>query len=63
MRVDWAGAIVDNELSKIKIGGEEFTGIGYQGLMTVNTKTYVEEPVRTNDGSIPNIDDHTVRMQ
>ena len=58
MRVDWAGAIVDNELSKIKIGGEEFTGIGYQGLMTVNTKTYVEEPVRTNDGSIPNIDDH-----
>ena len=58
MRVDWAGAIEDKELSKIKIGGEEFTGIGYQGLMTVNTKTYVEEPTRSNDGSIPNIDDH-----
>ena len=58
MKVDWAGAIEDKELAKIKIGGEEFTGIGYQGLMTVNTKTYIEEPTRANDGSIPNIDDH-----
>lgn len=58
MRVDWAGAIKNDELAKIWIGGEEFTGIGYQGLMTVNTKTYVEEPTRSNDGSIPNIDDH-----
>lgn len=58
MIVDWAGAITDDRLSTIKIAGEEFTGIGYQGLMTVNTKTYVEEPTRTNDGSIPNIDDH-----
>ena len=58
MRVDWAGAIENKDLAKIWIGGEEFTGIGYQGLMTVNTKTYVEEPTRSNDGSIPNIDDH-----
>lgn len=58
MRVDWAGAIENENLGKIFIGGEEFTGIGYQGLMTVNTKTYVEEPTRANDGSISNIDDH-----
>lgn len=58
MRVDWAGAIENENLGKIFIGGEEFTGIGYQGLMTVNTKTYVEEPVRQNDGSIANINDH-----
>jgi hypothetical protein len=58
MIVDWAGAIKDENLAKITIGGEEFTGIGYQGLLTVNTKTYVEEPKRTNDGSMPNIDDH-----
>lgn len=58
MRVDWAGAIGNENLGKIFIGGEEFTGIGYQGLMTVNTKTYVEEPVRQNDGSIANINDH-----
>ena len=58
MRVDWASAIENENLGKIFIGGEEFTGIGYQGLMTVNTKTYVEEPTRANDGSIPNIDDH-----
>lgn len=64
MRVDWAGAIIaedkekDLRLGKIRVGGEDFTGIGYQGLMTVNTKTYVEEPTRANDGSIPNINDH-----
>ena len=58
MRVDWAGAIENENLGKIFIGGEEFAGIGYQGLMTVNTKTYVEEPTRANDGSMPNIDDH-----
>ena len=58
MRVDWQGAIENENLGKIFIGGEEFTGIGYQGLLTVNTKTYVEEPTRANDGSIPNIDDH-----
>lgn len=43
---------------KVCIGGEWFYGIGYQGLLTVNTKTYVEPPSRTNDGSIPNINDH-----
>lgn len=58
MRVDWAGAIQNDDLAKIWIGGEEFIGIGYQGLMTVNTKTYATEPTRSNDGSIPNIDDH-----
>lgn len=46
------------DLGKIWIQGQEFTGIAYQGLSTVNTKTYVEEPERTNDGSIPNINDH-----
>ena len=45
-------------LGKIWIQGQEFTGMAYQGLSTVNTKTYVEEPTRTNDGSIPNINDH-----
>lgn len=58
MRVDWQGAIKEENLGKIWINGEEFTGIAYQGLMTVNTKTYVEEPVRQNDGSMANIDDH-----
>lgn len=58
MRVDWAGAIKDEDLGKITIAGEDFTGIGYQGLMTVNSKTYVTEPVRVNDGSMPNIEDH-----
>ena len=45
-------------LGKIWINGQEFTGMAYQGLMTVNTKTYVEEPKRANDGSIPNINDY-----
>lgn len=58
MIVDWAGAIKNDDLAKVYIAGEEFSGIGYQGLLTVNTKTYVEEPKRTNDGSMPNIDDH-----
>lgn len=46
------------ELGKIWINGQEFSGMAYQGLLTVNTKTYVEEPVRANDGSIPNINDY-----
>lgn len=46
------------DLGKIWINGQEFTGMAYQGLMTVNTKTYVEEPTRANDGSIPNINDY-----
>ena len=46
------------DLGKVWINGQEFTGIAYQGLMTVNTKTYVEEPTRSNDGSIPNINDY-----
>ena len=31
---------------------------GISGLSSVNTKTYVEEPTRSNDGSIPNINDY-----
>lgn len=58
MRVDWAGAIEEKDLASIYIGGEKFSGIAYQGLLTVNTKTYVDEPTRANDGSMPNIDDH-----
>lgn len=46
------------DLGKIWVNGQEFSGMAYQGLMTVNTKTYVEEPTRSNDGSIPNINDH-----
>ena len=51
------GVNVQN-LDSIKIAGNEFKGIGYQGLLTVNTKTYVESPSRSNDGSMPNINDH-----
>lgn len=47
-----------DDLGKIWINGQEFTGMAYQGLLTVNTKTYVEEPKRANDGSIPNINDY-----
>ncbi len=46
------------DMDYIKIWDEEFRGIGYQGLVTVNTKSYVDEPSRANDGSIPNIEDH-----
>lgn len=45
-------------LGKIWIQGQEFSGMAYQGLSTVNTKTYVEEPTRANDGSIRNINDY-----
>lgn len=46
------------DLDKIWVNGEEFSGMSYQGFLTVNTKTYVEEPTRANDGSIPNINDY-----
>ncbi len=45
-------------LDSIIIAGNEFKGIGYQGLLTVNSKTYVASPSRSNDGSMPNINDH-----
>ena len=51
-------AIIDNELDVVKINGEPFKGIGYNGLLTVNTKTYKTSPVRSGDGSIPNINDY-----
>lgn len=51
-------AIIDNELDVVKINGESFKGIGYNGLLTVNTKTYKTSPVRSGDGSIPNINDY-----
>lgn len=35
-----------------------FQGISSTGFTTVNTKTFVEEPIRQNDGSMPNINDH-----
>lgn len=47
-----------DDLGTVWINGEKFKGIGYQGLLTVNTKTYVSEPTRANDGSMPNISDH-----
>lgn len=46
------------DMDKVWIDGQEFSGIGYQGILTVNTKTYVESPTRANDGSIPNINDY-----
>lgn len=49
---------VNANIDYIKINGRVFRGIGWQGLLTVNTKTYVESPTRTNNGSIPNIKDH-----
>lgn len=49
---------IDEKLDTISIAGQEFKGIGYRGLMTVNSKTYVTEPTRSNDGSIANIDDY-----
>lgn len=57
MRVDWSNGIEVKDIASIYIGGEKFSGIAYQGLLTVNTKTYVDEPTRANDGSMPNIDD------
>lgn len=51
-------AIINEDLGRVRIGSEWFTGIGYQGLLTVNTKTYVESPTRANDGSISNINDY-----
>lgn len=45
-------------MDTIWVDGKEFKGIGYQGLLTVNTKTYAESPTRAIDGSIPNINDY-----
>lgn len=57
MEYDYTRHRVDN-LGTVWVNGEEFKGIGYNGLLTVNTKTYVSEPTRANDGSMPNINDH-----
>ena len=56
--IDYLNADKIDELGTVWINGEEFKGIGYNGLLTVNTKTYVSEPTRANDGSMPNIGDH-----
>ena len=53
----WVGDVVP-DLDVVKINGEEFTGIGYEGLLSVNTKTYVTEPTRAGDGAIKNINDY-----
>lgn len=58
MNINYSGAINVTELNKVWVGGEEFTGIAYEGLLNVNTKTYVNEPKRSNDGSIENINDY-----
>lgn len=34
-----------------------FRGLGKDGLLTINTKTYLEEPIRSQDGSMENIED------
>ena len=54
---DKDGNAIDT-IGKIWVNGQEFSGMAYQGLLTVNTKTYVDEPTRSNDGSIPNINDY-----
>ena len=51
-------SIVNEDLGRVRIGGEWFTGIGYQGLLTVNTRTYATSPMRSLDGSIENINDY-----
>ena len=51
----WSG-ITDALLDTIKINGISFPGIAE--LLSVNTKTYVEEPTRDNYGSIVNINDY-----
>jgi len=58
VRIDYGNAINVENLNKVWVAGEEFTGIAYAGLLNVNTKTYVEEPKRSNDGSIENINDY-----
>lgn len=45
-----------NRLEPIIINKEVF--VGYSSFFCINTKTYVEEPTRTLDGSIPNINDY-----
>lgn len=45
------------QVGRVIINGEVFYGIGYQGLLTINTKTYQTEPTRSNDGSMENIKD------
>lgn len=46
------------DLDCVWINFEKFSRIGYQGLQSVNTITYVESPTRSNDGSIDNINDY-----
>lgn len=45
-----------NCLQPIIINGEQFQG--YSSFFCINSKVYVEEPERTYDGSIPNINDY-----
>ena len=45
-------------IDSVWIWNEEFKGIGYQGLLTTNTKNYVDSPTRQNDGTMPNLPDH-----
>lgn len=50
--------VADEDLDCFWINGQKFNGLSYGGLSSTNTKTYVEEPKRVNDGSMPNINDH-----
>lgn len=54
---EWIGEI-QPDLDVVVINGETFTGIGYEGLLSVNTKTYVTEPTRSAKGSMDNIEDY-----
>jgi len=44
------------DLGTVVINGEVFTN--FQAFTTVNTKTYVKEPERSNSGAIENINEH-----
>lgn len=48
--------VQSNRLEPVIINGQSFNN--YSSFLCVNTKTYVNEPERTNDGSIPDINDY-----
>lgn len=48
---------IENPLRPIKVDGKEISA-DFSDFTCINTKTYVEEPSRTLNGSIPNINDY-----
>lgn len=58
MNLNYRHGIEVADLDSFWVDGEKFSGVAYQGFASVNTKTYVKEPKRSNDGSMPDIDEH-----